>query len=211
MVRMMDIGGKFDNFMKSFTGGSTQDAGLTEEEAKEMEDRFKSGGMSFDDFLKQVNMMQKAGSMQAMLQKSPFGGGRGGGLSGDQLAEGEKKLKRYSAFVKVMEPIERAQPDILIEEAARVRAGEAPERMQRIAEASDSKVEDIARFVVEFQTLRTAAQKFARGESPDKIKQEMMQQQEQVMPKNRAQRRQAARKKKGSVRVRAGGGGFAGR
>ena len=48
--------------------------------------------------------MQKAGSLQAMVSKGPFGGG---GMSDEQLREGQKKLTRYSEFVKAMDAEER--------------------------------------------------------------------------------------------------------
>ena len=57
--------------------------GLSEEETKEMEERLRQGEMSFDDFLKQVNVMQKTAGLQAMLQKGPFGGG----VSDEQVRE----------------------------------------------------------------------------------------------------------------------------
>ena len=70
------------DFMKNAMGGlkmpgmpGGDDMGLSKEQAEEMEARMKTGGMSFDDFLMQVKVMQKAGSMQAMMQKMPFGGG----------------------------------------------------------------------------------------------------------------------------------------
>ena len=64
-------------------------AGLSDEEAKGMEDRLKSGTMTFDDFLVQVKVMQKGASMQAMLGK--MGGGQ---FSKDQIEEGQRKMER---------------------------------------------------------------------------------------------------------------------
>ena len=39
-------------------GMGDDDSGLSKEEAEAMEARMKSGGMDFDDFLKQVQVMQ---------------------------------------------------------------------------------------------------------------------------------------------------------
>ena len=47
--------------------GMGANAGLSDEEAKEMETRLKTGKMSFDDFLTQVNVMQKGASMPMMM------------------------------------------------------------------------------------------------------------------------------------------------
>merc|ERR1719401_963341 len=105
---------------------------------------------------------------------------------------------------------ERNDPSLVIEEIEDSRAGSGrhPERVMRIAEATGSSAEDIGRFVFEFKTLRGAAVKFARGESPETIRKEMMEEQAKVVPKNRAQRRAAKRGGRGAVRGRPGGGGF---
>ena len=42
--------------------GGADDSGLSKEQAEEMEARMKTGGMTFDDFLMQVKVMQKAGA-----------------------------------------------------------------------------------------------------------------------------------------------------
>ena len=76
--------------------------------------------------------MQKAGNMQAMLKKGPFGGGQ---EADAQIREGEKKITRYASYVEAMEEDDRAQPKMLIEEAKSVRAGGQPERLKRLAEA----------------------------------------------------------------------------
>jgi len=193
------------DFMSQFGGGDN--LGLSDEESKAMEDRFKQGEMSFDDFLKQVQVMQKAGSMQAMAMKagSMFGGGNSG-PSKEQLDEGERKLKRYAKYVSAMDAEERAEPLLLINEVDAIKTGGKPVRVERIAEATGDSVEEVGRFVFEFKTLRGAAVKFAAGESPDSIRQDMMAEQQQVNgPKNRAQRRMAKKKNK---KVPAKSGGF---
>ena len=198
------------NFMKTMTGGASQESmmGLSEDEASEMEDRFKQGQMSFDDFVKQVSIMQKAGSLQSMMSKLPGMGGQQ--ISSEQLDEGQKRLKRYSAYVERMSGEDRATPDALIDEAKALKAGRGPpERLERIAAAAGAEVTDVARFVYEFNVMRGAAVKFARGESPESIKQSMQEDQEEInAPANRAQRRAKARKKVGAVKGRGGGGGF---
>jgi hypothetical protein len=79
-------------------------------------------------------MMQKAGNLQSMLKKGPFGGGA---EAEAQLREGEKKLSRYAAYVEQMEADEREDPLLLIEESKAVRGGAQPVRLKRLATASD--------------------------------------------------------------------------
>jgi len=162
-----------------------------------MENRLRSGEMSFDDFLKQVKIMQKTAGLQQMLNKGPWAGG---GVSNEQLKEGEKKLKRYGDFVEAMEVDERLDPTLLIGEAQALKQsssiGAAP-RLARIGEASGATAEDVGRFVMEFSIMRGAAVRFANGEDPESIKQSMMKEQAETGPAlNRQQRRMAAKKNK---------------
>merc|ERR1719453_2199101 len=119
------------------------DSGLSEEDSKAMEQRLKDGEMTFDDFLKQVQVMQKTAGLQSMLNKGPFGGGQG--VSDEQVREGQKKLTRYGEFVEAMDAEERENSDLLIDEAKLLQSGNslatAP-RMKRIAEASDASIDD---------------------------------------------------------------------
>ena len=209
-MQLPDVGKSMSNFMKTMTGGNSQEElmGLSKEEADQMEDRFKQGQMSFDDFLKQVDIMQKAGSLQSMMSKLP--GMNNQAISPEQLDEGQKRLKRYSTYVEKMTPDDRANPDALIAEAQSLKRGAgSAERLERIAADANCEVADVARFVYEFNVMRGAAVKFARGESPESIKASMQEEQEDLnAPTNRAQRRAKKRKKVGAIKGRGGGGGF---
>ena len=219
-------------------------AGLSDEEAKGMEDRLKSGTMTFDDFLVQVKVMQKGASMQAMLGK--MGGGQ---FSKDQIEEGQRKMercahaphtrelsphttrtpqltpqltphlclflsRRYGKFVEAMDAEERSECQLLIDETTTARAGgskaQTP-RLVRIAESSGSTVEEVGRFVMEFNMMRGAAVKFANGESPDSIRESMAAEQQAAtgVKLNRQQRRMKA--KKGKKKAAGGAGGFGAR
>ena len=80
LPQMPDFGKSLQNMMP----GGGDDSGLSKEQAEEMEARMKTGGMTFDDFLMQTKVMQKAGSMQAMMKKMPFG--VGGSISDEQYS-----------------------------------------------------------------------------------------------------------------------------
>jgi signal recognition particle subunit SRP54 len=167
-----------------------------------METRFKDGHMSFQDFLKQVQMMQKVGSLQSMVSKVPGMGGRVPDSA--QIEEGEKRLRRYSVFVKQMTDEEQKNPDLVISEAqALKRGGAVGERLTRIAQAAGGEAQEVAKFALEFNVMRGAAVKFARGESPESIRNDMAAEQAAVAgPKNRAMRRMAKKqegKKKSSA------------
>merc|ERR1719443_188933 len=167
---------------------------MSEADAKDMEERLKEGKMTFNDFLKQVQVMQKAAGLQSMLSKSPFGNGQ---VTKEQVEDGQKKLKRYSEFVEQMDDQERSEPELMIAEMKSLRAGSSAAtatRISRIAEASGATVEDVGKFVLEFSTMRSAAVRMARGENPDDIKRSMMEEQQAEGGKtlNRKMRRMQA-------------------
>lgn len=167
-------------------------SGLSDDEAKAMEERLKGGQMSFDDFLKQVQVMQKGAGIQDML-------GKMGGGNAAELAAGRKKLERYAEYIELMEPDERSgnATQTLIDEAQAGRSGAPAPRLQRIADAAGVSLEDVGRFVLEFSMMRGAAVKFARGESPESIRASMEQEQQASGPPlNRQQRRLKAKKQK---------------
>ena len=192
------------NVMQKMGMGDLADTGLSDDEAKSMEERLKTGEMTFDDFLLQVKVMQKGASMQAMLGK--MGGGQ---ISKEQLDEGQKKMKRYGKYVEAMDAEERQNAMLVIDEMNAARKGGAAPRLKRIADASDATVEEVGRFVMEFNMMRGAAVKMANGESPDSIRQSMAQEQMESAgaTMNRQQRRLAAKKGKKKARPSAGGFG----
>lgn len=201
-MQLPDLGNLGSKFMNQM--GLGDGAGLSKEESEAMEARLKSGEMSFDDFLKQVQVMQKAGNMQAMLKKGPFGGG--GPEAEAQLREGEKKMTRYAQYIEVMDEEERLQPSLLIDEAKLVRGGAKPERLKKLAEKSGGSIDEVGQFVTEFSVMRKAAVAFANGEDPNTVKEMMMKEQEASRPPmNRAMRRMKAKKKKAAS---GGAGGF---
>lgn len=192
--------------MSKLVGTDSATMGMSDEEMSGMEDRLRAGEMSFDDFLKQVQVMQKGASVQAMLGKMG-----GAGMTEQQLKDGQKKLEKYGEYIKFMDDEERQNTALLIEENDLARKGEKAPRMERIAEAAGVTVEDIGRFILEFKMMKSAAFKMANGESPESIKQSMLEEQaaggvEQVL--NRQQRRMAKKKTKKKPKA---SGGFGGR
>jgi len=168
-------------------------AGLSDEEAKAMEERLRAGEMSFDDFLTQVKVMQKGAGLQDMMGKM------GANKAGLDLAAGRKRLEKYGQYIEAMEPEERGgtATQTLIDEAEAGRRGSPAPRLQRIADATDTSLEDVGKFVLEFSIMRSAAVKFARGESPESIQASMEKEQlEKGPPLNRQQRRMNAKKRK---------------
>merc|ERR1719478_961790 len=200
-MQLPNLGKIAGDTMSKVMGTDPGSMGMSEDEMSSMEDRLRAGEMTFEDFLKQVQVMQKGASVQAMLGKMG-----GAGMTDQQLKDGQKKLEKYGEYIKFMDDEERQNTAILIEENELARKGQKAPRMERIAAAGGT-VEDIGRFVLEFKMMKTAAFKMANGESPESIKQSMLEEQaaggtEQVL--NRQQRRMA--KKKTKKKPKASGG-----
>ena len=59
-----------------------------------MEERLRSGSMTFDDFMMQMDVMQKGASVQAMIGKLG-----GGGAQAEEMEADRKKLLSYKQYV----------------------------------------------------------------------------------------------------------------
>ena len=66
-MQLPDFGKSLQNMMP----GGGDDSGLSKEQAEEMEARMKTGGMTFDDFLMQTKVMQKAGAHYCCRERDP--------------------------------------------------------------------------------------------------------------------------------------------
>ena len=205
------MGSQAGDLFRKMTGSDESLGGLSKEEAEEMEGRMRAGAMSFDDFLKQVQVMQKMGSLQSMMSKVPGMGGNK--LSDDQLKDGERKLKRYAKYVESMEADERANPQLLIEEAMKLRPGGGGGATARMS-ADRRQERRVARGRRALRQRVLVAQQGGpglcarRGPGDAPPTNAGGADGGRRRPVNRAQRRQMKRKGKGSVRSRGGGGGF---
>ena len=125
-----------------------------------MEGRMRAGAMSFNDFLKQVQVMQKMGSLQSMMSKVP---GMQETLSDEQLKDGEQ-ARRYA---KCRGDMRTSAPPAFIDErrscARRRRRRDGG--MSAIADKSGASPRTPA-LRQRVQLLSKAAQGFARGEDP---------------------------------------------
>lgn len=115
-------------------------ASIDAEKAKEMERKFRKAEFTFDDFLEQMEQVKKLGPLDQLLEMMP-GMNKVKGLK--ELKVDEKQLARISAIVKSMTKEERANPDIL-----------TPSRRKRIALGSGNSVQEVNRFIRQFEDMR---------------------------------------------------------
>jgi signal recognition particle subunit SRP54 len=103
--------------------------------------RLMSGEFTFEDFLEQVRMIQKMGSLKDLVDKIPgLGGMMPAGVDLD-----DRELVRIEAIIQSMTRVERADPNALIRE---------PSRVQRIARGSGCDVKAVGELVQKFLFMK---------------------------------------------------------
>lgn len=120
-----------------------------EDEAEDLERRIRKNEFTLDDYAKQIKKIRKVGfkGMLAMLPGVP-----------KELRDAEideKKLGQIEAIISSMTKKERRNPDIL-----------NASRRRRIAMGSGTKVEDINRFINQYEQMRKAMKDVLNGKNP---------------------------------------------
>lgn len=111
---------------------------IKKSEQESLEKSFRSGNITLDDFAKQLNMINKLGSLGSLMKYLPGMGGAQ--VSGDDLERGEKEMKKFRAIISSMKPEERRNPRLL-----------TTGRKQKIANGSGVKVADIDMLLQRFE------------------------------------------------------------
>ena len=106
--------------------------------------RMLQGDFTLDDFLEQVRMIQKMGSLKDLVDKLPLGGMFPGGLPQDVNLD-DRELVRIQAIIQSMTAFEKSDPYALIRE---------PKRVDRISKGSGNKPEAVTELVQKFLFMR---------------------------------------------------------
>jgi signal recognition particle subunit SRP54 len=85
---------------------------IDEKKAKEVTKKIKKGEFNFNDFLDQLEMMKKLGSMKSILSMIPGMSQMAGQLKNVDL-ENSSEIKRIKALISSMTPKERETPSVL--------------------------------------------------------------------------------------------------
>ncbi|MEX2533707.1 MAG: signal recognition particle protein [Nitriliruptoraceae bacterium] len=160
------------------------EATYTEDETKRAEEALLSGEFTFDDFLEQMQMLKRMGSLKGIVGMLP---GVGKQLKDADLDE--RQLARVEAIIRSMTPTERRDPKNVLN----------GRRRKRIAAGSGTTVTDVNRLVnqfVEMQRMLKAAAKSSKGGGGKK----------HATPRSTKAQAAALRQ----LQQQAGGGGFGG-
>jgi signal recognition particle subunit SRP54 len=119
------------------------------EKAKEMERKLRKAEFTFEDFLDQMAQVRKLGPLDELLGMLP-GMNKVKGM-GD-LKVDEKALNRVEAIVKSMTKAEKQNPELL------KMAG----RKKRIAKGSGTSLQEVNRFIKQFEEMRKMMKQFTK-------------------------------------------------
>ncbi len=107
-------------------------------ESAKLEAKMKKNKFDFDDFLSQLNQIQKMGNIKDLLGMIP-----GIGKAVKDIDISNDSFKKIKALIQSMTAIERAQPDLL-----------NGSRRARIAKGSGNTIQEVNQFIKQFEEMK---------------------------------------------------------
>ncbi len=122
---------------------------IDEKKAKAVSKKIKKGEFNFNDFIDQLDMMKKLGSMKSIISMIP-GMGQMASQLGDMDLEGSGEIKRIKALISSMTPKERENPSIL-----------NPSRKRRLATGAGLSEVQVNKILKQFKNAAKMAKKLS--------------------------------------------------
>lgn len=107
---------------------------ISEEEAKDLEEKMRKASFTYEDYLKQMQAVRKMGSFKGLLKMMP------GASKIPDFEQSEKEFFKIEAMILSMTPRERQEKDDL-----------SMSRMKRIARGSGTTIQDINKLKKSFK------------------------------------------------------------
>ena len=120
---------------------------VTEEQAKEMEKKFRENSFTFDDYLVQLENVKKMGNIKDILGMIPGLGGKIKNLDID-----ERQMLVNKAIIQSMTPQERKNPEII-----------KASRRQRIANGSGTSIQQVNQLLKQFEQSKEMMKQLKNG------------------------------------------------
>lgn len=120
---------------------------VSEEQAKELEKKFRENNFTFDDYLTQIDSIKKMGNLKDILGMIPGVGGKIKNLDID-----ENQMQVNKAIIQSMTPAERRNPEII----------KASRRM-RIAKGSGTSVQQVNQLLKQFEQSKEMMKQLKSG------------------------------------------------
>ena len=119
---------------------------MDEEKAKESVRKLSKGQFNYDDFLDQMNQLQKLGGIAGILKLLP---GMNKAMQGIDLEDSEKKMKQVKSMIQSMTFKERANPKLM-----------NPSRKKRIAQGAGVDIAEVNKLVKQFEEMQKMMKQF---------------------------------------------------
>lgn len=122
-------------------------AGIDMDKAKEMERKMRNAEFTFEDFLDQMEQVKKMGPLDQIMEMLP-GANKIKGMK--DMKVDDKQMARVEAIVKSMTIEEKRKPELL-----------NANRRKRIALGSGNSVQEVNRFIKQFDDMRKMMKQFS--------------------------------------------------
>lgn len=122
---------------------------IDEEKARESVRKLSKGQFNYDDFMEQMNQLQKLGGIAGILKMLP---GMNKAMQGIDLEDSEKKMKQVKCIIQSMTFKERANPKLM-----------NPSRKKRIASGAGVDISEVNRLVKQFEEMQKMMKQFSGG------------------------------------------------
>ena len=118
-----------------------------EEQAAKLEKKFRKNEFTLEDYLDQMEQMNKMGGLSKLIEMMPGMGGKK--VTDDEIEKGEKELKQMQAIIYSMTPEERQNPQVL-----------NASRRKRIAAGSGQPVSKINSLIKKYEDTKKLMKQF---------------------------------------------------
>ena len=115
-----------------------------------MQQKLQEASFDFSDFLQQMRMIRRMGSLGGLMKLIPGMNKIDDGM----LKQGEVQLKKIEAMIGSMTEVERQQPELLASQ---------PSRRRRIASGCGHSSAEVDKVLADFQKMRGFMQQMTRG------------------------------------------------
>ena len=125
---------------------------VDEDQAKEMERKFRQATFDLDDFLQQIQSVRKMGSLSQIMEMIP-----GMNMMGKKMPTefDEGQMNRIEAIIQSMTVDERKRPEII-----------NGSRRRRISRGSGTTAQDINQLMNQYRQTQKIMKQFARNKNP---------------------------------------------
>lgn len=120
---------------------------VSDDESKKLEKKFRESSFTFEDYLDQMDKVNKMGNINDLLNMIP---GMSGKMKGANVDEGE--LQKNKAIIQSMTKRERRNPDII-----------KGMQKKRIASGSGTQIQDVNRLIKQFEQSKLMMKQMKNG------------------------------------------------